>query len=172
MFKEVIREIEKANKIYITGHINPDGDSIGSVFGLYFALKKIGKDVLPILSNYSSVFSFMPNISDGVESVKRIQPTIYFASESHYYVDNELLKAGDIILMPDSQSTYIIGTDTDSLIGVYNVNKGYAVFKQINILYQNKEYAIIETKTAYGISLYDHIALDASSVTENQLITK
>jgi hypothetical protein len=74
--------------------------------------------------------------------------------------------------MPDSQSTYIIGTDTDSLIGVYNVNKGYAVFKQINILYQNKEYAIIETKTAYGISLYDHIALDASEIKENQLTSK
>lgn len=69
MFKDVIREIEKANKIYITGHINPDGDSIGSVFGLYFALKKIGKDVLPILSNYSSFFSFMPNINDGVSKV-------------------------------------------------------------------------------------------------------
>ena len=59
-----------------------------------------------------------------------------------------------------------------SLIGVYNINKGYAVFKQINIIYENEEYAIIETKTSYGISLYDHIALDASEIKENQLTSK
>ena len=74
--------------------------------------------------------------------------------------------------MPNSQATYQIGNDTDSLIGVYNINKGYAVFKQINIIYENEEYAIIETKTSYGISLYDHIALDASKIKENELTSK
>ena len=29
-----------------------------------------------------------------------------------------------------------------TLQGVYNVNKGYAVFKQIDILYQNEEYTL------------------------------
>ena len=37
---------------------------------------------------------------------------------------------------------------------------------------ENEEYAIVETKTAYGISLYDHIALDASKISENQLTSK
>ena len=55
---------------------------------------------------------------------------------------------------------------------MYNINKGYAVFKQINILTKNEDYAIIETKTTYGISLYDHIALDGSKVKENQLVIK
>ena len=76
------------------------------------------------------------------------------------------------ILKSDSTSTYTIGQDVDSLIGVYNINKGYAVFKQINIISQNETYAIVETKTAYGIALYDHIALDGSKVKEDQLITK
>ena len=39
-------------------------------------------------------------------------------------------------------------------------------------MYENEDYAIVEQKTAYGISLYDHIALDGSKLTENQLITK
>lgn len=65
-----------------------------------------------------------------------------------------------------------IGTDTDELTGVYNINKGYAVFKQINILSQNDDYTIVETGTTYGVALYDHIALDGSSVVENQTITK
>ena len=101
-----------------------------------------------------------------------ITPTLYYETEDFYYVDSEQLSAGDIVLMTNSSKTYVIGTDTDSLIGVYNINKGYAVFKQINIIYENKDYAIIETKTPYGISLYDHIALDASSITENQLTSK
>ena len=57
-------------------------------------------------------------------------------------------------------------------MGVYNVNKGYAVFKQINILYQNEEYSIVETGTAYGITVYDHIALEGDSIKEEQLLTR
>ncbi len=101
-----------------------------------------------------------------------ISPTIYYETDAFYYIDSESIEVGTMILRPNSQMTYVIGTDMDALLGVYNINKGYAVFKQINILYQNEEYAIVETKTAYGISLYDHIALDAGSVKENQLIVK
>lgn len=50
--------------------------------------------------------------------------------------------------------------------------KGYAVFKQIKVLASNDDYTIVEAKTPYGISLYDHIALDGKSVKENQTITK
>lgn len=102
-----------------------------------------------------------------------IYPTIYYEKNDKYYIDSELISAGTVIRKPDSiLSTYTIGTDTDSLIGVYNINKGYAVFKQINIMYENDEYAIVEPKTAYGIALYDHIALDGSKLQESQLIKK
>ena len=46
------------------------------------------------------------------------------------------------------------------------------IFKQINILYQNAEYAIVEKQIAYGIAQYDHIALDASKIKEHELISK
>ena len=109
---------------------------------------------------------------DGEDTVKIINPTLYYETEEYYYVDSELVSDGDCILMADSKNTYVIGTDKDSLVGVYNINKGYAVFKQINIIYENEEYAIVETKTEYGISLYDHIALDAKKIKENQLTSK
>lgn len=112
------------------------------------------------------------HIVNGVDTMTLITPTIYYETEKYYYVDSEEVAENDIVLMADSSSTYVIGTDKDSLVGVYNINKGYAIFKQINIIYQNEAYAIVETKTAYGISLYDHIALDASKVTEHQLTTK
>lgn len=104
--------------------------------------------------------------------VTLVTPTIYYESEKAYYIDNEDVSEGDKIVLSDSSKTYTIGKDKDSLVGVYNINKGYAVFKQINIISQNQEYSIIETKTAYGLSLYDHIALDGSKIKENETVFK
>ena len=56
------------------------------------------------------------------------------------------------------------------MIGVYNINKGYADFRRIRILYQNDEYSIVESNTAYGLNVYDFIVLDTSTVDENELI--
>ena len=50
------------------------------------------------------------------------------------------------------------------LTGVYNMNKGYADFKQITKLDENDEYAIVSSNTKYGLTVYDRIVLDASSV--------
>ena len=104
------------------------------------------------------------------ESVSLVQPTIYYETKKAYYIDDESVNAGDVVIQSDSSSTYTIGDDVGSLTGVYNINKGYAVFKQINILSQNDNYAIVDPKTDYGIALYDHIALDGSKVRENQLV--
>lgn len=43
--QEIIAVIETANKIVITAHKSPDGDSIGSSLGLYRFIKKLGKQV-------------------------------------------------------------------------------------------------------------------------------
>ena len=64
MFEKIIEEVKNANSIYVSGHINPDGDSIGSTFAVYLALKKMGKDVKPILTKYSKTFSFLPFINE------------------------------------------------------------------------------------------------------------
>lgn len=98
-----------------------------------------------------------------------VVPEIYFATEYEYYVDGEDISDGNVILKPNSSDTYTVH-ETSKLNGIYSINKGYAVFKQIDIIYQNNEYAIIRSDTDYGISLYDHIALDGSTVTENALI--
>lgn len=57
-----------------------------------------------------------------------------------------------------------------SLQGVYNINKGYTVFKQIEILASNDEYYTVKTGMRYGLAVYDHIVLDASAVEEGKLI--
>ena len=79
------------------------------------------------------------------------------------------MKKGDVINKPDSGETMTLEA-TASLQGVYNINKGYAVFRKVEILFQNEEYTIVNTGTSYGLSLYDYIALDASAIKENQIV--
>ena len=62
-YRDTYREIKKAKKIYIAGHVNPDGDSIGSCFSMYLALKKLGKDVNVIMSSHSYIFNFFPHMN-------------------------------------------------------------------------------------------------------------
>ena len=98
-----------------------------------------------------------------------VAASIYNEENGQYYVDEDVLAAGDILTKPDSTDTYTVSKQA-SLVGVFNINKGYADFRQITILYQNDEYAIVESNTQYGLSDYDYIALDASSVKDNQFV--
>lgn len=42
---ETVKRLQENDKILIISHISPDGDTIGSAFGLYHALKSLGKKV-------------------------------------------------------------------------------------------------------------------------------
>lgn len=107
---------------------------------------------------------------NGKDVTEFVSPTIYYTTDDYYYIDGENVNAGDTLVKPDSSETYRVGTDTATLKGVYNVNKGYAIFKQIDILYQSEEYSIVKTGTSYGVSLYDHIALDGAKINEDDLL--
>lgn len=127
---------------------------------------KIPKDYM-IQGNNSDDAGFLRQ-TDG-ESVY-ISPTIYYEDDEYYYLDDNDVSRGDKLIKSNSNEIYVVGADIGSLDGVYNVNKGYAVFKQIEILYQNNDYSIIKTGTSYGISMYDHIVLQGDEVEENTII--
>lgn len=65
---DLIREIENADSIAITGHINPDGDCIGSTLGMYNYITSNYPDkrVQVYLQEFSDVFMFM----GGADKVK------------------------------------------------------------------------------------------------------
>ncbi len=119
----------------------------------------------------SSNISFILETFDenGKSEPKVVEPTIYFSNETDYYVEMHEFEVGDYIIKTDSTDRYQIGK-TAKLTGVYNINKGYAVFKQINPLYQNEEYYIVEEGTTYGIAVFDHIVLDGKAVEEDDII--
>lgn len=86
-----------------------------------------------------------------------------------YYVDKSDFEEGDAIVSQKNQERFIVG-DIGTLEGVYCINRGYAVFRKIEILDQNEEYAIVSKNTSYGLSLYDHIVRNAESVKEEEIL--
>lgn len=106
---------------------------------------------------------------EGNASTEFVETPIYEETDTEYYLDDSVLHAGSYIIKPESTQKHAV-SKTGSLIGVYNINKGYADFKQVSILYQNEEYAIVKSNTAYGLNVYDHIVLDASMVNDNDFI--
>ena len=110
-------------------------------------------------------------LEDGTPSMEKLDLEIYDydSEEKVYYLDSDVLSPGDILLQPNGPETYVISKRA-TLIGVYNMNKGYAAFKQIHILAHNDEYAIVESNTKYGLSVYDYIVLNQEAVKVNQFI--
>ena len=85
------------------------------------------------------------------------------------YLDPNVFEKKIVLIKPNSSETYQLG-ETRKLNGVYNINKGYAVFKQIQILCESDEYYIVVAGNDYGLANYDHIALDGKMVKENDVV--
>lgn len=104
--------------------------------------------------------------SEAGTSIMFVPVSLYNSTDEYYYIDigdGSQLKVGDYIVKPNSTERYQIGP-TEALKGVYNINKGYTIFKQIEVLYQNDEFYTVKKGTSYGLSAYDHIVLDASLI--------
>lgn len=107
--------------------------------------------------------------ADGEKITEFLQATVYYEEDEFVYLDPNVFDKGDILLKPDSNETLHL-QEKKSLVGVYCINKGYAVFKQIHVLCESDEYYIIEEGNSFGLSNYDHIALDSKSLKENDVV--
>ena len=104
--------------------------------------------------------------SESGTSIVFVPTTIYYSTDEYYYIDmgeGEEIQAGDYLVKPDSTERYQVGQSA-SLQGVYNINRGYTVFKQIEILAQSDEFYTVKKGTSYGLNVYDHIVLDGSLI--------
>lgn len=105
------------------------------------------------------------NSDAGVEAAEVVSvPTQYL-----YFVDKKGFQEGDVAVCPEDQSRFVI-KDIGVLEGVYCTNQGYAVFRHIELLDQNEEYAIVSKNTVYGLSRYDHIVRNADKVSEQEIL--
>ena len=115
----------------------------------------------------SSATGFNKVNSDG--GVSFISPTIYAENDDYYYVTGDEVTEGTLLQKADSTEQYTV-SHTGSLQGVYCINKGYTVFKQIKILYSGDTYSLVASGSDYELKQFDYIALDAGNVKENQIV--
>ena len=98
-----------------------------------------------------------------------VAPIIYDVKDGFCQVDPAQLPAGSVLIKENSEDRFTVRT-LGGITGVYSVTKGYAVFRRIELIEQNDEYALVRTGTSYGLSPYDSIAKDGSSIKENEVI--
>ena len=110
--------------------------------------------------------------SDGSEEVTFVSPTLYELKDGKYYVDTSEFSEGDVIIKDGSSSDRFIVRDTAALEGVYSMNKGYAVFRKVNIIDKNEQFCLVESGTSYGITQFDFIVENSSDVKESDITTR
>ena len=107
--------------------------------------------------------------AEGGSSEEEMYIEIYADNSEYYYVSDPRIGIGDYLLKVNDMAEFPVSMKGERT-GVYYNNKGYADFRQISILSQNDEYAIVKPNTTYGLTEYDYIALDASSLFDNDFI--
>ncbi len=125
-----------------------------------------------VLSDSGSVQGVLKETytEDGVDT-SLVSINVYNSDEDYYYVgmDDSGLSAGDYLVKENSADRYQVGA-TAAVLGVYNINRGYTAFRKIEVLSSNDEYYTVKKGSSYGLSVYDHIVLDASAVTGNGMV--
>lgn len=151
---ELVTNVQSGLKIPLTSIVNKD------FYMIPIEYKKVESD-----SDEAGFLIEGSGKKRGKANSKFVSTVIYSQDEHYCYVDTSAFDKGSILLNPDSNDRYVV-EDTAALEGAYCINKGYPVFRFINIMEQNEEFCIIEKDTEYGLSQYDHIILDASQVRE------
>ncbi len=105
---------------------------------------------------------------DGTVSVTKATPVTFSYDEDYCYLDGSDFRAGQNVIREDSNDRFQLAL-TANLPGVYNVNKGYAVFRKIQVLEESDEYMIISPAES-SVSVYDHIVLNGTLVSEGDII--
>ena len=108
---------------------------------------------------------------DGTTSTVFVPEDIIKITDTNCYIstENKDIASGDKLIKPDSNEIYEVSSK-EKLLGVYNINKGYTVFKNIDILGSNKEFYIVDKGTKYGLKVYDHILLNPDDFKEGDFI--
>lgn len=65
---------------------------------------------------------------NGSLTTEFVATQIYQENDENYYLDDSSLRVGDHLIKPESTESYTV-SQTASLTGVFNINKGYADFK-------------------------------------------
>ncbi len=85
-FDEILEYIKAEKTFAVCGHVNPDGDSIGSVLGMVALLRQMGKEATPLLSNSAPApekYAFLEGYGDFVHAADyKKKPDVFIAVDT------------------------------------------------------------------------------------------
>lgn len=124
-----------------------------------------------LIDGSSSQDSVLRRIYDenGEESSETVTVTVYNKEDGNAWVDQDTLRSGDTLIHLETRQTTTVA-QTGQLTGVYNINEGYADFRQVSVLAENEEYAIVAPDSMYGLREYDYIVLDATTMSPDEYL--
>ena len=97
---------------------------------------------------------------------------IYYSTpEGDIYVNPNEVPRGSTLIIPDTGETTQLLL-TEPLVGVFNINRGYAIFQMVNIISESENYYIVEEGNAFSVSNFDFIAFDGTSVEDGEIIAR
>lgn len=106
---------------------------------------------------------------NGEKSTETVTVTVYNEEDGNVWLDQDALRSGDTLQALNTNATTTVA-QTGQLTGVYNINEGYADFRQVTVIAQNEEYAIVEPDSMYGLREYDYIVLDATTISPDEFL--
>ncbi len=161
LLKEAISVIDKHKNIFITAHINPDGDSIGSVLALGLALRKNGyKNIIMIIPDeIPKSLLFLPGIEliQKETSFNKIDLLIALdcGDKSRIGISKSNLESAEFIINIDH---HITNTSFGN-INIINPNSSSTG----EIIYQILDHMNVELNKDIATSLYVAISTDTGS---------
>ena len=109
--------------------------------------------------------------NDGSSKTEYVTATVYDRQDNCYLVSLDLFEPGDYVqLVNTAKKHQVVEEDRATIQGVFNINKGYAVFREVEVRDANEEFCIVKPYNAYGLAEHDFIVLDASSVQDDTII--
>ena len=112
--------------------------------------------------------NIMKTNKKGEKVLTQAAVNVYKSDEDYVYVYSANLTKGTVLSETNKEKIYTL-KNKSQIQGVYIVNRGYTVFKQIEMVERNEDYCIVSAKNS-GIELYDRIILNSDTVKEDQVI--
>lgn len=170
MYKtNLLNDINKVDKVYISGHTNPDGDAVSSCFAFANAVKKLGKTPVILLEDIPEKYNFL----DGKQfwykdDYTALSPQLFIA-----------LDCGDKERLGEAAAVF------DRAEITYNIdhhasNKGFAKYDIVNgsassaseMVYEIISNMGVEIDYAMATALYTGIVFDTGGFKHNSTLKR
>jgi bifunctional oligoribonuclease and PAP phosphatase NrnA len=117
-----IADLLKSNdRFLLVTHVNPDGDAVGSLLGMYGALKEMGKECWALTSEpVPESYRFLPGWNDVLQDPSHVNSTPQWIVSLDVAAENRI--AGDIgRFRPDAPLVNIDHHGTNPMFGALNL---------------------------------------------------